>query len=185
MEDLGGELLEVGDEVMVYLWWDELSYSYRSWRKIRGLPSRGQRTWSNARGSGSYIQKFSFLKNKIYGDFYREYMVHDFKAALGAEQVNMFWLRQWGHEWLVAAHRCTRSQNSKRKGKRKAFDIATTAKGWVGNVPRAGSGLTKKKKKLLTGMVGFEPGFTRVYLAKKAGYDVSSFGKDWRAHDWF
>lgn len=42
--------------------------------------------------------------------------------------------------------------------------MSATSKGWVGNAGRSGANLTKKKKKMLTGQVGFEPGFTKKYL---------------------
>jgi hypothetical protein len=51
------------------------------------------------------------------------------------------------------------------------LDLFATSKGMLGDLKRDSKGVSKKKKKILTGHVGFDPGFTKIYL--KAKYSVS------------
>lgn len=44
------------------------------------------------------------------------------------------------------------------------LDLAATAMGLLGNLRRDNPKIGKKKKKLLTGSVGFDSGFTKIYL---------------------
>ena len=108
--------LDLGEAGLVHLAWDEFSYTYKSWRKIRGLPSRGQRTWSNARGSGRALKDYKAYKGGLYSMFYSDVGPGDNLTAVGAEQVNMYWLRQWGSEWLRGSLSFSKARaNSKKK----------------------------------------------------------------------
>lgn len=111
------------------------------------------------------VKEFRLLRLRQQTYFYGELMVRDPATAIGAEYINMFWLRQWGVEWGRAFVTFSVNSTKSKKKKGKDFDLGATARGLVGNVGRSGERLTKKKKKLLTGKVGFEPGFTRLYLA--------------------
>ncbi len=51
------------------------------------------------------------------------------------------------------------------------LDLVAKSKGLLGNLKKDSKGVSKKKKKLLTGHVGFDQGFTKLYL--KAKYTVS------------
>lgn len=44
------------------------------------------------------------------------------------------------------------------------LDLAATAMGLLGNLRKDNPKQGKKKKKILTGSVGFDPGFTRLYF---------------------
>jgi hypothetical protein len=114
---------------LVYLFWPEFSYSLKSWRKIRGLPSRGQRTWSNASGPESGLKEFRLKKGKLLGLFYSDLLMQDTSAAVGAEQVNMYWLRQWGSEWLQGSLSFSASRKKRRGRQGLDFDLSATAKG--------------------------------------------------------
>lgn len=166
---LGLESSHLREASLVYLFWPEFSYTLKSWRKVRGLPSRGQRTWSNASGASLSLQAFKSTKSRLASLFFSEILLQDTSAALGAEQVNMYWLRQWGAEWLRGSISFSASKKKRRGRRGLDFDLGATSKGWVGNTGRSGLNLTKKKKKLLTGQVGFEPGFTKTYLSLRSG----------------
>ena len=86
--------------------------TYRGWRHSRGLPVRGQRTWSN--GWSSYrsnliLRSYKIiLSKKIYG----QNILNDGFTAYVAEEVNNMWRLQWGNEWLLARKKRINSQKT-------------------------------------------------------------------------
>jgi hypothetical protein len=76
--------------------------SYRGWRHYKGLPVRGQRTWTN---SWSTFRSNTLLRNykvKLAKKFYGNLPTHEVSIALAAEQINLIWKTQWFSEWVSA-----------------------------------------------------------------------------------
>ena len=63
------------------------------------------------------VKEFRLLRLRQQTYFYGELMVRDPATAIGAEYINMFWLRQWGVEWGRAF--VTFSVNSTKSKKKK------------------------------------------------------------------
>lgn len=140
----------------------DFSYSYRGWRHLMGLPVRGQRTWSNARTtyeSNKLLRDYKFKMGKL---FFGRAAMGDAKLALMSEYLNMLWRKQWFLEWTSARNFLKKS--TKKKGFSFKFDLNATASGWIGNLKKNNPKLGKKKKKTLTGSLGFDPGFMKMYL---------------------
>lgn len=80
----------------------DLISCYKGWRHYKGLPVRGQRTWSNAWSvyrSNYILRNFKLNKSK---SFYINVPVKEANVAYTAEYVNMFWRIQWPFEWYSA-----------------------------------------------------------------------------------
>ena len=132
---------------------------------LRGLPSNGQRTWSNASTSKTcnrFLQRHKLGLSKL---FFSGVDSNELLLASSAEQINMLWRRQWYREWLYSRSSIRRQLRGRRGSFR--LDLTATAAGWLGDLRRDNPKLGKKKKKMLTGSIGFDPGFTRVYLLFK------------------
>lgn len=144
---------------IIYL---DLIYTYQGWRHLVGLPVRGQRTWSNANS----VKKSNFnLKLHNYNaakSFYGKSLNTDISTIIMAEYINFLWRRQWFSEWIHGREwlrRFFRKNPHKIK-----IDFSALARGLIGNIKKEGSKIGKKKKKLLTGCVGFDIGFTQTYF---------------------
>ena len=76
--------------------------TYRGWRHFKGLPVRGQRTWSNSWSvykSNNILRQFKFKNSKI---FYGNVPLREANVAYSAEYVNLLWKIQWLNEWASA-----------------------------------------------------------------------------------
>jgi hypothetical protein len=83
-----------------------------------------------------------------------------------AEHINSLWRAQWLKEWRYSREVVRRQF---RKNKRVfALDLAATALGLLGTLRKDNPKVGKKKKKLLTGSVGFDTGFTKIYTRYQA-----------------
>lgn len=81
---------------------DTLS-SYRGWCHFRGIPSRGQRTWTNA---WSAYKSNGILRNyklKVFKKYYGGVIPEkEITVAYVAETLNFVWRFQWDKEWASA-----------------------------------------------------------------------------------
>lgn len=50
------------------------------------------------------------------------------------------------------------------------LDFAAIASGMLGNLRKHNPKVGKKKKKLLTGVIGFDPGFTKAYYRYRTAF---------------
>ena len=137
--------------------------SYRGWRHYRGLPVRGQRTWTNAWScykSNWVLRNFKLLcGKKNYGNI----PVRDIKVATIAEYVNYTWKAQWEHEWVAAKNSRLRFKGNKNTIK---IDIHAMANYQIMH-PLKLKNLSKKQKQSFRKnyfSLGFEPGFTKPLL---------------------
>lgn len=137
--------------------------SYRGWRHYRGLPVRGQRTWSNAWSSykSNWIMRnFKLLAAK---SSYSGVPIKDVKVASIAEHVNLTWKNQWEIEWLAAKNSRLRFKGNKNTIK---IDIYAMSNYQVMH-PLKLKNLSKKQKQSFKKnyfSLGFDPGFTKPLL---------------------
>lgn len=141
----------------------DLITTYRGWRHSRGLPVRGQRTWTNAWScykSNWVLRNFKLiLAKKKYGNI----PIRDIRTASLAEYVNLTWKQQWGYEWLAAKNSRLRFKGNKNTIK---IDIYAMANYQVMH-PLKLKNLSKKQKQSFKKnyfSLGFEPGFTKPLL---------------------
>jgi len=80
----------------------DLITSYRGWRHYKGLPVRGQRTWTNHSSSYTSNVVLRNYKIKLAKKFYGNLPLYEINIALAAEQINLLWKLQWYAEWLSA-----------------------------------------------------------------------------------
>lgn len=157
----------------------DLISSYRGWRHSRGLPVRGQRTWTNAWTSSklnNYLKNVKVKKGrKIYGNL----PVVEIYTAQLAEQVNLVWKDQWYAEWEAAKYARLSSKVHKNVFR---IDLYSMAKGNVMS-PFKFRKLSKKKQQSYNKnhfSLGFDPGFTRPLLREL--YELRVAGKKTSKH---
>lgn len=136
--------------------------TYRGWRHSRGLPVRGQRTWSNAWSSyRSNLTLRSYkvtISKKIYGTNFS----NDYFTAYLAEEVNNMWRLQWGLEWLEAKKKRVNLQKNVKNNFK--VDLVSMAKLQIDsfNKKKTSPKLKKSKRNVFT--LGFDPGFTKTII---------------------
>ncbi len=138
--------------------------TYRGLRHSKGLPVRGQRTWTNAWStyrSNLNLRKFKLeIAKRVYGNM----SIASLHTIYLAEQINYIWKLQWKKEWLQArSKRFKLMQNEHNIFK---IDLNAMAKGYVDGFDRKKE-ISKKKKAQLKKNVftlGFDPGFTLFFL---------------------
>jgi len=138
----------------------DILQTYKGWRHAKGLPVRGQRTWTNAWSSfrsNLILRKF---KIKISQKIFTQLSISDVSTAYLAEQINMLWKVQWESEWKAAKK--NRLRLTRQGGAVKA-DLVGMAKGHVVS-PQKLKKMNKKQKQALkknSFSLGFDPGFTK------------------------
>lgn len=149
---------------LIYIYFLDLISSYRGWRHSRGLPVRGQRTWTNAWSvykSNLVLREYRInVSKQIYGSI----QINHLSVAYLAEQINLLWKLQWEDEWRSAKKKrllATQNENSLQK-----IDLLSMSKGIIGNFKskKQKSKQTKKSKQQNLLTLGFEPGFTKALL---------------------
>ena len=126
---------------------------YRGWRHIFGLPTKGQRTWSNGKTA---TKNFNFLKDTMFNIFKEGLSsAHpsEVRSSFGLEQLNIFWMDQWKAEWDLALEKRT---SIIRKSKKQVKFEANTLIKLNPNFLRS--------KKQVSVPIGFEPGYSKYYL---------------------
>jgi hypothetical protein len=87
---------------LINIYYLDLISSYRGWRHSKGLPVRGQRTWTNAWSvykSNLVLREYRVeVSKRIYGSIQINYL----SVAYLAEQINTLWKFQWEREWKIA-----------------------------------------------------------------------------------
>lgn len=138
----------------------DILQTYKGWRHIKGLPVRGQRTWTN----GNSVFRSNFVlrryKIKLAQKMYTQLSVSDVNTAYLAEQMNSLWKTQWEAEWKAA--RKNRLRLIKQGGQAKA-DLINMSKGNVIS-PQKLQKMNKKQKQALKKnqfSLGFDTGFTK------------------------
>ncbi len=136
---------------------------YRGWRHFRGLPVRGQRTWTNSWScykSNWSLRNYKLLISK---KNYNNVPIKDVKVASIAEYVNLTWKQQWDYEWLSAKNSRLQFKGNKNTIK---IDIYAMANYQVMH-PLKLKNLSKKQKQSFKKnyfSLGFDVGFTKTLL---------------------
>lgn len=151
--------------------------TYRGLRHSKGLPVRGQRTWTNAWStyrSNLNLRKFKLeIAKRIYGNM----SIAALHTVYLAEQINYIWKLQWKKEWLQArSKRFKLMQNEHNMFK---IDLNSMAKGYIDGFDRKKE-ISKKKKAQLKKNVftlGFDPGFTLLYLRPNSTLNIKDRNK--------
>lgn len=149
---------------LLNIYYLDLISSYRGWRHSKGLPVRGQRTWTNAWStykSNLILREYRVeVSKRIYGSIQLNYL----SVAYLAEQINSLWKIQWEKEWKVAKKkRYIQTQNENNIQK---IDLLSMSKGIVGKHGKSKEKQKKKNKQSYISL-GFEPGFVKALLKVK------------------
>ncbi len=140
----------------------DMIQSYKGVRHSRGLPCRGQRTWTNAWTAYRTNTTLRVFKIKLLNRAYKKTPHNQLNMYYLAEQINLLWKVFWKDEWL----------NAKKKvlvvSKKKNYnvDIASMAKGNIISPTRLKK-MSKKQKSSIgknTLTLGFDVGFTKKVL---------------------
>ena len=127
--------------------------SYRGYRHLFGLPTRGQRAWTNG---NSVFRSNNILRNhkiSIFKKSLSSVVSENVNSAHHLEQVNFLWRNQWDFEWVLAQRHHAVSLK-KNKGFVK-YDLSALSRA----NPNARD---FKKQKLFS--IGFDYGFTKNFL---------------------
>ncbi len=145
----------------------DLISSYRGWRHGRGLPVRGQRTWSNAWSSYRSNLILREIKLKIAKKFYGNMPENEINMAYLAEDINSLWKVQWEHEWKTAKKRLKILERGNKRTPVK-IDLVSMAQGNIITDDLTQKKLKANKKKRIIQKnvftLGFDPGFTKFVL---------------------
>jgi len=138
---------------------------YRGWRHFKGLPVRGQRTWTNAWTSfkkNNLLKRFKLgMARNTYGNFSDSTL----SVAIGAEQYNNLWYRQWRSEWENSQRR--RLSYVKKSKNVCIMDLNAAAQGKISGSNRAAKpGKKKRVYKKNSFTIGFEIGLTKWMLVE-------------------
>ncbi len=140
----------------------DMIQSYRGVRHARGLPSRGQRTWTNAWTAYRANSTLRVFKIKLLNRMYKKTPHNQINTLYLAEQINLLWKVFWKDEWVNARKKVIVVQ----KKKNFSIDINNMAKGNVISPTRLKK-MSKKQKSSIgknTLTLGFEVGFTKRVL---------------------
>ena len=137
--------------------------TYKGWRHFKGLPVRGQRTWTNSWStykSNNILRQFRLKNSKFY---YNNAPLKESNIAYTAEYVNTLWKIQWMDEWVSA-----KAGRLKFKGHPSSMkiDLYSMANYQVMH-PLKLKNLSKKQKQSFKKnyfSLGFDPGFTKFLL---------------------
>lgn len=140
----------------------DLINSYRGWRHLRGLPVRGQRTWSNAWSVYKSNLILRHYKISLLKKIYFESSTRDLNLVYAAEQFNMLWKLQWENEWKVAKKK--RSSFLKKKQGLLKVNLLAIAHGQINESKNAQNKGKQKSKNANLFTMGFDPGFTKSLL---------------------
>lgn len=141
----------------------DLITSYRGWRHYKGLPVRGQRTWTNHSSSYRSNVVLRNYKVKLAKKFYGNLPIYEINVALAAEQINLLWKLQWYGEWLSAKKSRINFKGNLNTIK---IDLFGMANNQIMN-PMKFKKMTKKQKQSFKKnyfSLGFDPGFTKPLL---------------------
>ena len=143
----------------------DLILCYRGWRHFKGLPLRGQRTWTNAWTSFKRNNTLKQLKLKIARNAYGNFNDSTLITAYSAEQYNTMWYKQWRSEWNDNRNR--RLKYAKKSKNVCIMDLNATAQGKISGINRAAKpGKKKRVYKKNSFTIGFGLGTTRWLLSE-------------------
>lgn len=155
---------EIKNKYIINIFLLDFLHTYRGLRHSRGLPVRGQRTWTNAWStyrSNMTLRSFKLeLAKRIYGNL----ASNSINTLYLAEQVNYIWKLQWKKEWLQARNKRLKLTFKDYNNIFK-IDLNSMSKGHVDGFDKKSNASKKKTQmKKNTFTLGFEPNFVLYYL---------------------
>lgn len=137
-----------------------LMFCYRGWRHFKGLPCRGQRTWTNAWSSFRNNTPLKRLMLRIARNVYGNFNENTLMVAISAEHYNTLWYKQWYNEWSGSKKRRIKYfKNSKNVC---IVDLNSAAQGKISGSNRpAKPGKKKRVYKKNSFTIGFNRGATK------------------------
>lgn len=141
--------------------------SYRGWCHFRGLPTRGQRTWTNAWSSYKSNGILRNYKLKVFKKYYGGNIPEkEITVSYIAETLNFVWRFQWDKEWLSSKNELIRFEGHPKTMK---IDLYSMYNYQVIH-PFKLNKMSKKqrqsfKKNYFT--LGFDVGFTKILLSER------------------
>lgn len=146
------ENIKYKDKVLNNMSFLYLINSYRGWRHVFNLPSRGQRTKCNNKNAKNNKTLRNHLFN-IFSDGLNHFHPSEVRNSFQLEQLNLYWSENWESEWRNACNK--RRDIIKKSNKKIKFEVNTLIK--------VNPNYTRSKKQSII-PIGFEPGFTKYYL---------------------
>lgn len=153
----------------------DLINSYRGYRHIKNLPTRGQRTWTNANTvfrENNFLKKYKLkVAKKVYGLI----PLNQINVSYLAEQMNFLWKTQWEAEWRKAKKK--RVETLKYKKGLYKIDLKSMSEGNFNERKK------KKKDKIQNAFtLGFDPGFTKILLRASLKNKMIDYKKHGKLH---
>ena len=149
--------------------------SYRGWCHFRGLPTRGQRTWTNAWSAYKSNGVLRNYKLKIFKKYYGGVIPEkEITVSYVAETLNFVWRFQWDKEWLSAKNELLKFEGHPKTMK---IDLYSMYNYQVIH-PFKLNKMSKKQRQSFNKnyfSLGFDIGFTKTLLSEryKLGSDDS------------
>lgn len=149
--------------------------SYRGWCHFRGLPTRGQRTWTNAWSAYKSNGVLRNYKLKVYKKYYGGIIPEkEITVSYVAETLNFVWRFQWDKEWLSAKNELLKFEGHPKTMK---IDLYSMYNYQVIH-PFKLNKMSKKQRQSFNKnyfSLGFDVGFTKTLLSEryKLGSDDS------------
>lgn len=144
--------------------------SYRGWCHFRGLPTRGQRTWTNAWSAYKSNGVLRNFKLKVFKKYYGNVPEKEATVAYIAEQLNFVWRFQWDREWTSAKNELLKFEGHPKTMK---IDLYSMYNYQVIH-PFKLKKMSKKQKQSFKKnyfSLGFDVGFTKVLLSERYKMD--------------
>ncbi len=142
----------------------DITLSYKGWRHFKGLPVRGQRTWSNSRTSKLSNIDMKILKSRLLKTYYKGFDNSVTNVGVAVEAYNRLWYRQWYLEWWNM--KMKRLRLSKNSNKVCVYDFNSVVAGRVvGYQRQAKPGKKKRVYKNNYFTLGFQLGSTKRLLS--------------------
>jgi ribosomal protein S13 len=141
----------------------DMIQSYKGTRHSRGLPCRGQRTWTNAWTAYRANTTLRVFKIKLLNRAYKKVPYNQLNVYYLAEQINLLWKVFWKDEWINARKKALVFSKKKNVN----IDVVSMARGNVVSPARLKK-MSKKQKSSIgknTLTLGFDVGFTKKVLA--------------------
>ncbi len=161
---------------LINIFFLDIISSYRGWRHSKGLPVRGQRTWSNAWNSYRTNLNLREYKISLVKRLYGNLPVNELNVAYLAEQVNLLWKLQWEQEWKEAKKR--RVVSLKKGSNVSKIDLYSMSQGMVGDYSKKGDKAKKQKNiRKSSFTLGFDPGFTKALLKGRTADNKKGSGR--------
>lgn len=145
----------------------DLVFSYKGWRHFKGLPTRGQKSRTNAKITKQCNVDMRELKCKLLKSYYKNIQSNLIAIGSLVEAYNRLWYTQWKHEWNSS--RIRRIKFNKLTNKVCVYDFSSTAAGRiVGYYRKAKAGKKKRVYKDNHFTIGLRKGETKLLLSSAA-----------------